>query len=187
MHFMLSKEKVEPFFFQVRAGFFRSKSGSSYEFDFCSRLSPNGLSGNGSMSSAEELFLNGKIHLMKLSSHLKMPQVLMPLVDLGESDDELGEKVCTLQDLLYTKPQEREELLTQVAGFSANESQDVVTVIEMMFSISIDITSETEGEKGIQESDIVTMHAWITLHRGNGLIGALSHAPYFPLEKEENF
>ncbi|KAL2509080.1 DnaJ protein ERDJ2A [Forsythia ovata] len=85
------------------------------------------------------------------------------------------------------KPQEREELLTQVAGFSTNESQDVVTDIEMMPSISIDITYETEGEEGIQEGDIVTMHAWITLHRGNGLIGALPHAHYFPLEKEENF
>ena len=31
------------------------------------------------------------------------------------------------------------------------------------------------------------MHAWITLKRGSGLVGALPHAPYFPFHKEENF
>ena len=31
------------------------------------------------------------------------------------------------------------------------------------------------------------MHAWITLKRGNGLVAALPHAPYFPFHKEENF
>ncbi|KAL2540449.1 Protein of unknown function (DUF1645) [Abeliophyllum distichum] len=95
MHFLLSKEKVEPFSSKYEPIFFTSESGSSFEFEFCSRLSPNGLSGNGSMSSADELFLNGKIRPMKLSSHLKMPQVLVPLVDLGEGDDELGEADST--------------------------------------------------------------------------------------------
>ena len=83
--------------------------------------------------------------------------------------------------------QERVELLTQVAGFSAADSQDVEMVLEMMPSITIDIKCETEGEEGIQEGDIVTMHAWITLKRGNGLVSALPHAPYFPFHKEENF
>lgn len=82
---------------------------------------------------------------------------------------------------------ERAELLTHVAGFSADELQDVEVVLEMMPSVSIDITCETEGEEGIQEGDIVTMQAWITLHRLNGSIRALPHAPYFPFEKEENF
>ncbi|KAI3471969.1 hypothetical protein Pfo_028657 [Paulownia fortunei] len=96
-------------------------------------------------------------------------------------------KVRSFQDLREMKPQERAELLTQVAGFSADESQDVEMVLEMMPSISVDITCETEGEEGIQEGDIVTMQAWITLQRWNGLIRALPHAPYFPYEKEENF
>ncbi|XP_057468249.1 dnaJ protein ERDJ2-like [Actinidia eriantha] len=96
-------------------------------------------------------------------------------------------KVRTFQDLQDMTIQERAELLTQVAGFSSAESQDVETVLEMMPSITIDITCETEGEEGIQEGDIVTMHAWITLKRGNGMIGALPHAPYFPFHKDENF
>ncbi|CAK9168098.1 unnamed protein product [Ilex paraguariensis] len=96
-------------------------------------------------------------------------------------------KVRTFQELRDMTPEERTELLTQVAGFSAAESQDVEMVLEMMPSITVDISCETEGEEGIQEGDIVTMHAWVTLKRGNGLVGALPHAPYFPFHKEENF
>ena len=83
--------------------------------------------------------------------------------------------------------QERAELLTQTAGFSSAEIQDVEMVLEMMPSITIVVTCETEGEEGIQEGDIVTVQAWVTLKRTNGLIGALPHAPYFPFHKEENF
>lgn len=82
---------------------------------------------------------------------------------------------------------ERTELLAQVAGFSPDYVQDVETVLEMMPSITIDATCETEGEEGVQEGDIVTVHAWLTLKRVNGLIGALPHAPHFPFHKEENF
>ncbi|XP_043724654.1 dnaJ protein ERDJ2-like [Telopea speciosissima] len=96
-------------------------------------------------------------------------------------------KVRTFQEFQDMSPQERAELMTQAAGFSASEAQDVEVVLEMMPSITIEITCETEGEEGIQEGDIVTMHAWITLKRGNGLVGALPHAPYFPFPKEENF
>ncbi|KAJ4955220.1 hypothetical protein NE237_012003 [Protea cynaroides] len=96
-------------------------------------------------------------------------------------------KVRTFQEFQDMSQQERAELLTQAAGFSGSETQDVEVVLEMMPSITIEITCETEGEEGIQEGDIVTMHAWITLKRGNGLVGALPHAPYFPFHKEENF
>ncbi|CDP15379.1 unnamed protein product [Coffea canephora] len=96
-------------------------------------------------------------------------------------------KIRTFQDFRDMKLEERAELLSQVAGFSASESEDVEKVLQMMPSISLDISCETEGEEGIQEGDIVTLHAWITLERGNGLIRALPHAPYFPCDKEENF
>ncbi|CAH9074583.1 unnamed protein product [Cuscuta europaea] len=96
-------------------------------------------------------------------------------------------KVRTFQDFVEMTGQERIDLLTQVAGFSDAESQDVEMVLEMIPSISIDISCETEGEEGIQEGDIVTMHAWITLKRRNGLIRALPHSPHFPFDKEENF
>ncbi|KAG6645003.1 uncharacterized protein LOC122274337 [Carya illinoinensis] len=62
---------------------------SSFEFE--SRFSPNGSVAVGSMSSADELFLNGQIRPMKLSSHLQRPQILAPLLDLDE-DEELEEE-----------------------------------------------------------------------------------------------
>ncbi|RWR75727.1 DnaJ domain-containing protein [Cinnamomum micranthum f. kanehirae] len=96
-------------------------------------------------------------------------------------------KVRTFQDLQDMTPQERAELLTRTAGFSSAEVLDVEVVLEMMPSITTEVTCETEGEEGIQEGDIVTMYAWVSLKRGNGLMGALPHAPYYPFHKEENF
>lgn len=63
-----------------------SSSAVALGFEFGS-----GSSGNGSstvMSSADELFLDGKIRPMKLSSHLETPQVLAPLLDLEEEEEE---------------------------------------------------------------------------------------------------
>ncbi|XP_051138516.1 dnaJ protein ERDJ2A-like [Andrographis paniculata] len=96
-------------------------------------------------------------------------------------------KIRSFQELREMNPQDRKDLLTQVAGFSSDEAQDVEIALEMMPSITVDITCETEGEEGIQEGDIVTMQAWITLHRSNGIVRALPHSPYFPHDKEENF
>ncbi|KAJ4727772.1 Calmodulin-binding protein [Melia azedarach] len=61
---------------------------SDFEFDFSSRFSSNGSVAVGSMSSADELFLNGQIRPMKLSSHLQRPQILAPLIDLDVEEDD---------------------------------------------------------------------------------------------------
>ena len=84
-------------------------------------------------------------------------------------------------------PQERTELLSPAAGFSASEVEDLERVLEMMPSLSLEVKCETEGEEGIQEGDIVTLQAWVKLERANGLIGALPHAPYYLNHKDENF
>ncbi|KAJ0255677.1 Uncharacterized protein HA466_0103870 [Hirschfeldia incana] len=68
-----------------------SSSSGEFEFDFSSRLSSS--SGGGPlcgvpMTSAEELFSNGQIKPMKLSSHLEKPQVLAPLLDLETEEEE---------------------------------------------------------------------------------------------------
>lgn len=71
-----------------------SSSCGDFEFDFSSRLSSSsGPLGGVSMTSAEELFSNGQIKPMKLSSHLQRPQILSPLLDLEneEEDDEDNE------------------------------------------------------------------------------------------------
>lgn len=96
-------------------------------------------------------------------------------------------KVRTFQDLRDMGVQERHELLIHAAGFSDSEVHDIEIVLEMMPSITLEVTCETEGEEGIQEGDLVTMYAWINLSRRNGLVGALPHSPYYPFYKEENF
>ncbi|TYI03117.1 hypothetical protein ES332_A11G314400v1 [Gossypium tomentosum] len=66
-----------------------------FEFEFSARYGSSSGSGQtGSMSSADELFLNGKIRPMKLCTHLERPQVLAPLLDLEhEHEDEDNEVV----------------------------------------------------------------------------------------------
>ncbi|KAF5800080.1 putative translocation protein Sec63 [Helianthus annuus] len=96
-------------------------------------------------------------------------------------------KVKSLQEFRDMKTEDRAELLSQIGGFSAAEIQDVESVLNMMPSITVEVTIGTEGEEGIQEGDIVTMQAWVTLKRANGLTRALPHAPYFPFHKEENW
>ncbi|KAL3538252.1 hypothetical protein ACH5RR_001618 [Cinchona calisaya] len=75
-------------------------SPCSFEFDFASSKFPsNGASsGGGSMSSADELFLNGQIRPMKLSTHLQRPQALAPLLDLDEGDDDNVEEMVRGRD-----------------------------------------------------------------------------------------
>ncbi|KAJ7942834.1 DnaJ protein like [Quillaja saponaria] len=69
-------------------------------------------------------------------------------------------KVRTFQELQDVSLQERADLLVQSAGLSSAEIQDIEMVLEMMPSITIEVTCETEGEEGIQEGDIVTLQAW---------------------------
>ncbi|XP_022747593.1 uncharacterized protein LOC111297208 [Durio zibethinus] len=59
-----------------------------FEFEFSARFGSSWSGQTGSMSSADELFLNGRIRPMKLSTHLERPQVLAPLVDHENEDEE---------------------------------------------------------------------------------------------------
>ncbi|XP_071688897.1 uncharacterized protein [Rutidosis leptorrhynchoides] len=68
-------------------------AGGSFEFELATGPAPS-----GSMSSADELFLNGQIRPMKLSSHLQHPQDLTPLVDVSEIDGN-GESFSRSRDL----------------------------------------------------------------------------------------
>ncbi|GAB2265147.1 DnaJ protein erdj2a [Dionaea muscipula] len=97
-------------------------------------------------------------------------------------------KVRSLEVLRSMTPEERAELLSQAADFSPAEVEDVERVLEMMPTLTIEEAKcETEGEEGIQEGDIVTVHAWIKLDRPIGSIDALPHSPYYPFPKDESF
>lgn len=69
----------------------------SVEFEFSAKYACLASTGAvGSMTSADELFLNGQIRPMKLSSHLQRPQVLAPLLDVDEEEEnakEMGDSV----------------------------------------------------------------------------------------------
>ncbi|KAE8697941.1 hypothetical protein F3Y22_tig00110607pilonHSYRG00109 [Hibiscus syriacus] len=94
MYFILSSSSSPNSHLSSDSSFVPSQSdASSLEFEFSSRFSSNGSVTAGSMSSADELFLNGQIRPMKLSFHLQRPQNLAPLLDLDvEEDDEGGNK-----------------------------------------------------------------------------------------------
>jgi len=75
------------------SSFEKTSSSSCCDFEFSARFGSTGFNGSGSMSSADELFLNGQIRPMKLSTHLERPQVLAPLLDLEEEEEEENEEV----------------------------------------------------------------------------------------------
>ncbi|KAF7836843.1 dnaJ protein ERDJ2A [Senna tora] len=120
------------------------------------------------------------------------PEGMAPFLQLPHISETVIKKVArkkvrTFQELRDMNSQERADLLIQSSGLSSSEIQDIEMVLDMMPYLTVDVTCETEGEEGIQEGDIVTVHAWVNIKRGNGLIGALPHAPYYPFPKEENF
>ncbi|KAM5561061.1 hypothetical protein ABKV19_021928 [Rosa sericea] len=80
MHFVLSSNSPN------------SPNSSSFdtaasEFEFSARFGSNGSTATGPMSSADELFLNGKIRPMKLSTHLEKPQAPLQAVNEEDGDD----------------------------------------------------------------------------------------------------
>uniref|UniRef100_A0A0A0LIY6 Calmodulin-binding protein n=1 Tax=Cucumis sativus TaxID=3659 RepID=A0A0A0LIY6_CUCSA len=90
MHFAITKSSNSSSQFPSS----KDSHSFSFEFEFSGRFGSNGSGSVGSMSSADELFLNGKIRPMKLSTHLEQPQVLAPLLDLeGEDEDDEGGEI----------------------------------------------------------------------------------------------
>ncbi|KAI3991261.1 hypothetical protein MKX01_022482 [Papaver californicum] len=79
MHYIQSKS------ISVSASIVNINSSGSFEFDFSAK--------KNSISTADELFLNGQIRPMKLSSHLQKPQILTPLLDLENEVEEDEESV----------------------------------------------------------------------------------------------
>ncbi|XWS36117.1 hypothetical protein CRYUN_Cryun20dG0056900 [Craigia yunnanensis] len=90
MHFVLCSAPSATCHLSSESSLMSAQSDAlSFEFDFSSRFSSSGSVVVGSMSSADELFLNGQIRPMKLSSHLQRPQILSPLFDLDVEDDDV--------------------------------------------------------------------------------------------------
>ncbi|XP_042476712.1 uncharacterized protein LOC122058212 [Macadamia integrifolia] len=92
MHYILASSSSS----KSASGFVSSSNdgfvSGSFEFEFSARFPSNASTSAGSMISADELFLNGQIRPMKLSSHLQRPQNLAPLLDLEGEDEYDGNK-----------------------------------------------------------------------------------------------
>ncbi|GLU16782.1 hypothetical protein SLE2022_331970 [Rubroshorea leprosula] len=87
MHFVLLSSAASTVAYHSSESSLMSSECDTASFEFSSRFSSSD-SLIGSMSSADELFFNGQIKPMKLSSHLQKPQILAPLLDLDVEDEE---------------------------------------------------------------------------------------------------
>ena len=82
MHYVLSSA---PFSALASGGI---PAGSSEMLASAGFFEFGGANATGPMISADELFHNGQIRPVKLSSHLQRPQILAPLMDLNEEEEE---------------------------------------------------------------------------------------------------
>ncbi|XP_072998317.1 uncharacterized protein [Typha latifolia] len=94
MHFILSSPP-----YSAAAISTSFSSAGDIEFEFSARYPSSGGSAAGSMVSADEIFFNGQIRPMKLSSHLQRPQSLAPLLDLDPEEEEDEEPAMRGRDL----------------------------------------------------------------------------------------
>ncbi|XP_076938629.1 dnaJ protein ERDJ2A-like [Bidens hawaiensis] len=120
------------------------------------------------------------------------PEGNAPFLQLPHFNDSVVKKISrkkvkTLQEFRDMKAEDRADLLSQTAGFCAAKTQDIETVLDIMPSVTFDISFRTEGEESLREDDIVSLQGWVTLTRVNGLTRVLPHAPFYPFPKEENW
>ncbi|KAL1205359.1 DnaJ protein ERDJ2B [Cardamine amara subsp. amara] len=131
------------------------------------------------------------VQAVPLSARKSSSEGIAPFFQLPHFNDSIIQKIAlkvkSFREFQELSLEERSKLLTEVAGLSETDVLDIEKVLEMIPSLKIDVSCKTEGEEGIQEGDVMTVQAWITLKRPNGLIGAIPHSPYFPFHKEENF
>uniref|UniRef100_A0A7N0U885 Uncharacterized protein n=1 Tax=Kalanchoe fedtschenkoi TaxID=63787 RepID=A0A7N0U885_KALFE len=84
-----------------------NKGSSEFDFDFAGPCNKADVDQSLSMSSADELFLNGQIRPMKLSSHLQRPQNLPPLIDDDEEEEAAEIEVMRGRELNKMRERER--------------------------------------------------------------------------------
>ncbi|KAL1549764.1 hypothetical protein AAHA92_17821 [Salvia divinorum] len=86
MHFMLSATALKSYPSTSAS----AADSSCFDFDFSATLPSTAATSPEHMSSADELFFNGQIRPMKLSTHLQRPQILGPLIESDEDDQMLA-------------------------------------------------------------------------------------------------
>ncbi|KAB1224758.1 hypothetical protein CJ030_MR1G028608 [Morella rubra] len=132
-----------------------SSTSTMDDFEFSARFGSSGLGGTGSMSSADELFLNGKIRPMKLSTHLEQPQVLGPLLDLEAEEDDFdtdqlggrGRDLRLRNKSLRRRTRSMSPMRNTVFEWAEDEERDKNTSSANQTTCLEVVESETEREK----------------------------------------
>ncbi|CAH2078392.1 unnamed protein product [Thlaspi arvense] len=131
------------------------------------------------------------VQAVPLSTRKSSSEGIAPFLQLPHVNDAIAKNLAlqakSFREFQELSSEERSKLLREAAGLSETDVVDIEKVLEMIPSLKIDVTCKTEGEEGIQEGDVTTVEAWITLKRPNGLIGAVPHSPHFTFHKEESF
>ncbi|KAL1825816.1 hypothetical protein DCAR_0314008 [Daucus carota subsp. sativus] len=150
MHYVLSSSKSSATSFRDdNTTVLSSESSFEFEFEISSRFSREDADKSaeniGSMTSADELFLNGQIRPMKLSSHLQRPQHLAPLIDL-DGDDEDGGDVGTVEITrgrdLRSRNRSMHRKARSLSPFRAHEySREIIKLKEDKY-----VTEEAEAD-----------------------------------------
>ncbi|KAF8074452.1 hypothetical protein N665_1101s0014 [Sinapis alba] len=140
-----------------------SSSPGDFEFDFSSRLSSSsGPLGGVAMTSAEELFSNGQIKPMKLSSHLQRPQILSPLLDLEneeEDDEEAKQDGRRGRDLklrsrsVHRKARSLSPLRNAAYQWKEEEEEGVSEVKECIRKLQEDYEEETKSNENVTSAE----------------------------------
>ncbi len=92
-----------------------------------------------------------------------------------------------LADLLSLSEEERAAALVG-AGLSEKEARDVENVVQVLPSVELDVSIETEGEAEVEEGDLVTLNIWMAVKRlGGGPALGVAHCPAWPRPVEESW
>ncbi|CAN6581858.1 unnamed protein product [Malus baccata var. baccata] len=168
MHFALTT-KSNSSSFEKNGGNDSGSVSMGFEFEFSARFGSSGSGPTGPMSSADELFLNGKIRPMKLSTHLEKPQTLAPLLDLepetGEDEaDRVGFEPVRGRDLRFRDKslRRRTRSLSPLRNepFEWGQNDEILEADEKDCNFAEDpkgaAKNGEEDEEGVEESSTTT-------------------------------
>ncbi|KAK1354282.1 Neuroguidin like [Heracleum sosnowskyi] len=160
MHYVLSSSKsFTATSFCENTGLM-TEGSFEFEFEISSRFSQadDKASENiGSMTSADELFLNGQIRPMKLSSHLQRPQFLAPLIDLddGEGDDVSTVEITRGRDL-RSRNRSMHRKARSLSPFRAHEYSREVMKNSSEYNINEEIESDEVEAPSVETTPSVS-------------------------------
>ncbi|KAH6772538.1 hypothetical protein C2S52_004662 [Perilla frutescens var. hirtella] len=151
MHFVLSSTALKSYPSAAAAA---ADASCSFEFDFSATLPSTAATSPEHMTSADELFFNGQIRPMKLSTHLQRPQLLDPLIESDDAfEDDQAPFALRGRDLklragsLRRRTRSMSPMRSQTTPFDDSNAEDVKSG-EIHHACA---SADAEEEKGAEE------------------------------------